>query len=360
MKQRVRQLLDEVLITHSPPGVEKEMDRVVLKHLQAHCDEIWQDVHGNIVGRVAGRCDTQATVILAHKDEIGTMVRRVDEDGKLWLEPLGGTVPWRYGEGPYDIIGDEVVTGVLSVGSTHVSHLSGRIHQAKTQPLTWELCYVDCKLDRAQLAQRGIGIGSRGVISRLRKQPVYLQDRFVGGFGLDDKAAVAAMIMTLEKIAAAGPPPFDVYFAATATEETGISGGAYVCRALGEKTTVHDAIAIEVAPVAEEYDLTMNGSPVVFMKDGVFVYNLELARELIHACERLNTGHQRIVARTFGSDTSSAVKYGLIGRAACIGFPTENTHGFEVAPIEAIENVGRVLAAHVLGESGSEETAEEA
>ena len=37
---------------------------------------------------------------------------------------------------------------------------------------------------------------------------------------------------------------------------------------------------------------------------------------------------------------------GTIARAACVCFPTENTHGYEMAHFESIINTGRMLGAY--------------
>ncbi len=353
MNDLTRALLDEILVTHSPCGREEEVEAIALRRFDEYCDEVWQDAHSNIIGKIAGGSSADATLLMAHKDEVSTMVRKIDDDGKIWFEPLGGTVPWRCGEGPYDVLGDEWLTGILSVGSTHSSHLSPRIHKAKHEkPLDWETCYLDCKLSKQELAERGVGVGSLGCISRLRKQPLYLRDKYVAGRALDDKAALVSLFVAMKEIKASGRrPALDVYFAATASEEIGISGGAYVVRSLIADRTVNTVIAAEIAPVAEEYPTVLDERPVILMKDAMFVYHPGLCRELIQTCDRLGLGHQEIVVRSFGSDTSMTVKYGTIGRAGCVGFATENTHGCEVAPVAAIENVGKLLAGFVLGDA---------
>lgn len=42
------------------------------------------------------------------------------------------------------------------------------------------------------------------------------------------------------------------------------------------------------------------------------------------------------------------MKQSAIGaRAGCVGFPCENTHGYEMAHLESIINCGRLLAAYM-------------
>jgi len=54
------------------------------------------------------------------------------------------------------------------------------------------------------------------------------------------------------------------------------------------------------------------------------------------------------------------VKYGYIGRAGCVGFATENTHGCEVTTVAGIENVGKLLAGFVMGEGHKPKAARKA
>jgi len=342
LNELLKELLEEVLVTHAPPGQEEEMAAVVRPRLEEYCDEVWQDPHLNLIGKIAGDTDDGAITIASHKDEVATMVERVEEDGKVRLDPLGGILPWRYGEGPFDLLGDEIVTGVLSVGSTHSSERSADIYAAKTsKPLKWDMCYVQCGLTREELKARGVDIGTRGCVSRSRKTPMYMAGR-VCGWGLDDKGAVVANLLTAKLVREAGRPPRTVYFAVTSSEEGGCSGGQYVARTLPADTM----IAVEIAPVAPEYPIEMSPVPVIFYKDQ-YTYDKALCDRLAGLCDEMGLGHQRGIFRSLGTDVSVALKAGLVGRGAAIGFPTENTHGYEMANMEAIGSCARVLARYV-------------
>ncbi|MEO0852362.1 MAG: M42 family peptidase, partial [Cyanobacteria bacterium J06648_11] len=54
---------------------------------------------------------------------------------------------------------------------------------------------------------------------------------------------------------------------------------------------------------------------------------------------------QLAVLSQFGSDGSIAMKFGHVPRAACLSFPTENTHGYEIAHLGAIANCIELLVA---------------
>jgi putative aminopeptidase FrvX len=346
MRDELTRLLNRLLVTHSPPGDEREMDEACREELGGLCARVWQDEAGNVIGLLPGKREGSPLRVMAHKDEIGCLVARIEDNGKMRLEPLGGAVPWAYGEGPLDVLGKEVVTGVLGVGSMHTSDLSPEVHAAKhSRPLSWDTCRLDCKLSREQLAQQGVTVGSRVCVSRSRKQPLRLGD-FVAGYALDDKAAVAVMLLAARMLKAAGRKPAqDTYLCMTAAEETGIAGGAFAAHTLPGDVV----LSVEIAPVAPEYPVEPGPNPVILYKDAVFIYDKGLSDELCAVASRLGLEPQRMAVRCFGSDSSSLVRYGLAGKVAAIGFPTENTHGCEITHLDALLNCAALLAAYAAG-----------
>ncbi len=344
MRTELKALLEKVLVTHSPGGWEEEMDEIVIAEFKKCSDNVHKDNKGNIYIEIPGLKPGPNTLITAHKDEISVIVRKIDDDGKIWLEPIGGIRPNKYGEGPFDLITEkEVIPGILHIGSTHTSELSTRIHKTKTELTTWELVYLDCKLNAENLKKRGAAIGDRACVARSRKKPMYMHDKYIGGYALDDKAAVAVLLLLAQKLKK-NSPLHDTTIAITCEEEYGISGGQYLCRVLKPDRI----IALEVAPVAEEYTIEMNELPVVLFKDGFHFYDRDLSRELIMAGKRQGFECQRAVIRNFGSEASKGSKDGLTAESACLCFPTENTHGFEVTSLDALENCFAVLYEYLI------------
>jgi putative aminopeptidase FrvX len=346
MKDELRELLQRLLLTHSPSGHEREMDELCLAALDGLCARVWQDDAGNVIGLVKGSGAGPPLRLMAHKDEIGCMVARIEDDGKMRLEPLGGSLPWVYGEGPLDVLGDEVVTGILGIGSKHVSALSADIHAAKTsQPLAWDKVRLDCKLSREELAKKGVTIGTRVCVSRTRKTPTLMGD-YVAGYALDDKAAAAVLLLAAKLLKAARRKPRqDTYLCFTSAEEPGCVGGIYAARSLPGDVV----IAVDVAPVAPEYPVEVGARPVVFYMDAHSIYDKRLADELCALCARLGVEPQRMVVRGYGSDASAAAKHGLAGKSALVGFATENTHGCEVAHLDGLVNCAQLVASYAAG-----------
>jgi len=332
-------LLRKLLVTHSPSGDESEIDDVVEPILKRLCDEVWTDEFGTIIGRVKGK-GGKPTCIAAHKDEVGMLVKRIESDGRIIVENVGGLHPWKIGEGPVQILAPGgLIDGVMSVGATHTTAETQNIQKARTGPLAWTGLHIDAKMTKDELKKAGVGAGTRVVIHRMRKEPMMLRG-YAAGYGLDDKAGLAIMLVALEEFRKKkSRPGGDIYFAATACEEVGAAGGAYLAKTLDFVTF----LAVEVAPAEKEYDVGNSEQPVVIYKDAVYVYDKSLSDELCRVADKIGCGAQRAAISSFGSDASMALKYGQAGRAACIAFPTQNTHGYEMANIEGMLNCGRLL-----------------
>ena len=109
----------------------------------------------------------------------------------------------------------------------------------------------------------------------------------MGGYGLDDKAGVAILILAAELLRSSGRrPALDLYLAVTSAEETGCGGGAYVSRTIPASTQ----IAIEIAPVAEEYPVALSPDPVILYKDVTMQYHKGLADQLSQTADEVCGG----------------------------------------------------------------------
>jgi putative aminopeptidase FrvX len=85
--------------------------------------------------------------------------------------------------------------------------------------------------------------------------------------------------------------------------------------------------------------------PVLLSQDGYGLYDEDLNGRIVAAARGLGVSLQHAVVSQFGSDGSIAMKGGHVARAACLGFPADNTHGYEIAHLGALEALYDVLLA---------------
>jgi putative aminopeptidase FrvX len=319
--------------------MESEIDRFLLARFQELGLETWQDQAGNVIAKIKGHDSTRKIAITGHKDEIGAIVKEITPDGCLQIRKLGGSFPWIYGEGVVDIIGDrETISGILSFGSRHVSHESPQKVQQEDKPLTWESAWVETKATPEELDAWGVRAGSRVVVGKHRKQPFRLKD-YIASYTLDNKASVAILLALAETVI---NPGVDIYLVASAKEEVGALGALFFT----SNNRLDALIALEICPLAPEYPIKDGSAPVLLSQDGYGIYDEELNQELRKVAQRAEIPLQLAVISGFGSDASIAMKFGHIAKAACLGFPTQNTHGYEIAHLGAIANCTSILQAY--------------
>lgn len=330
--------ITELVLCHSPSGVESEVDEWLLAKFQSLGVECWKDEAENVIAKIPGKDAERAIAITAHKDEIGGIVKAIEPDGRLQIRRLGGAFPWVYGEGVVDLLGDrQTLSGILSFGSRHVSHESPQKAQQEDTPVRWEDAWVETKRDVVELEEAGIRPGTRMVIGKHRKRPFRLKD-YIASYTLDNKASVAILLALAEQL---NEPPFTVYLVASAKEEVGAIGALHFTL----RNHLAALIALEICPLSQEYPIEDGPIPVLLSQDNYGLYDEYLNRAIATAATQANIPIQFAAISGFGSDASIAMKMGHVGRAACLSFPTQNTHGYEIAHLGAIANCIDILKA---------------
>jgi putative aminopeptidase FrvX len=333
--------LGELCEAHSPSGCEREIDRVLVKRLEASGILVWQDQVGNVIGHVRGRRTDRPLRLTAHKDEIGLIVKRVEDDGRLRVQRLGGMYLFKFGEGPVDILGDDaVVPGVLSFGSVHASEESA-LDSAKLgrTALKWSDVHVDCKLTARQIAQAGVHVGTKVTLARSLKRPRVLSD-YVCSYSLDDKCGVALLLLLADALHKE-PPPQDVYLVFSSGEEISGGGASFAARSLPGDALV----GLEIAPVADEYGIVNDARPVIIYADTRNVYDEAICVRAAQLASTINIGVQRAVISSYVSDPGTARQTGSAARVGLFAFPAENTHGYEVAHLGGVANLLHLVEA---------------
>ncbi|KGF73040.1 peptidase M42 [Neosynechococcus sphagnicola sy1] len=330
------QVIETLVLHHSPSGVETAMDQWLLETCEGWGLRVWQDAAGNVIVKLPGETSAAAIAITAHKDEIGAIVKAIRPTGQIEVRRLGGSFPWVYGEGVVDLLGDHTtLSGILCFGSRHVSHESPQKAQQENAPLRWEDAWVETKCTPEELAAAGIRPGTRMVVGKHRKRPWRLKDH-IASYTLDNKASVAILLelaRTIQK------PVCDLYLVASAKEEVGAVGALY----FSQRQPLAALIALEICPLSSEYPIQDGVAPVLLSQDSYGIYDETLNQQLRQAAAAANIPLQLATLSQFGSDASIAMKFGHVPRAACLGFPTENTHGYEITHLGAIANCAQIL-----------------
>ncbi|MGW0161410.1 M42 family metallopeptidase [Mycobacterium sp. NPDC003323] len=344
-------LLQELVATYGPCGQEDEVREICLREVTPLADEVWVDDAGNVVALLKGAAaDAPAVRLMAHMDELSMIVKRVESDGTLRLSPLGTMYPGNFGLGPVAILGrNDVLTGVLTLGSEHTTQESQRIWETKPdqgdKALDWLHVYAFTGRSTDELQAAGITPGARVCVHRSKRDLVRFGG-YVGSYFIDDRAAIVVLLEAAKRLRTQDEPlTRDVYLVFTTGEEIGANGGLYAARTLPDGVTV----AVDVGPTEQEYHTSMHGGPIVAYSDALTTYDKPTADALMDAATRSGLAPQAAVLGAFEPDASHSKAAGMCPRAGLLCIPTLSTHGYEVIAEGAIDDAATVLVGFLTG-----------
>ena len=341
-KEEMLALLAELLSKHAPSGDESEIEPLIRRELEAAGGDrvnIWPDDASNMYAHLPG--EGPKVMICAHKDEIGMIVTDVLDDGRLKVRNIGGSYPWKYGEGPVDILTDdgETLRAILSVGSVHT--VSGPVAELmRDKALTWDKVTLFTGLTPDELKAQGVHVGSRAVVARERKALQHIGD-YIASYALDDRMGVVSLIAAVGEVVKMSLP-LDLYFVVTTSEEIGLLGAIHAAQHIRPDI----CIALDTAPVTDDVPAEVSGQPIVWYGEAVF-NDKKTSDRLLQLADELGFGAQPVIYSRAASDAGGVKREGLTDISATFGFPRDNSHGFEIAHPDSLVNVTRLLIAYL-------------
>jgi putative aminopeptidase FrvX len=344
-------LLRQLILAPGPPGQEELVADIVENYSKELTCPVSRDARGNVVIGLPGDLEAPheaEIVVAAHLDEIALMVESAEPDGKLKVAPMGGLLPWKWGEGPVSLLASSgEIPGILGFGSIHTNSMESAAVRAREKPLSWDSARVFTGLSVHSLNEKGVRPGTRVVLGRDRRFITEFGD-FIAAPFLDDRADLAAMILALEIIKERGTADGNVKrrsvaFAATAAEEVGGHGALSLFRRLKPEIV----IALEIGPRVPESPFALDAKPTVWVNDG---YSAMQAKDINLMAKVVSESgidvHWQALSRG-GSDASCAASHGLVDRPFTLAFAAENSHGYEITHKNSIGNLARLVVALV-------------
>ena len=244
------------------PGLSGHEDRV-RRAIAGHLGEIHtqSDTLGNLWTTFEG---TGPSVLLfAHMDQLGFVVRKIEADGFLRLERLGG-VPERALPGQEVMIttrdGTDIF-GVIGIKSHHATPPDEKYVVPKVADL-----YVDCGFESAEEAEAaGVRIGAPVVYTT--GSFAIGAHRFTGP-AVDDRAGCAVLIEVAQALANRKGGP-TVHIAWTVQEEFNLRG----VQPLAQRLRPDIAIQLDLMLATDTPDLADRGEMVLGGGPGISLYS---------------------------------------------------------------------------------------
>lgn len=309
-------LLRELTETSGVPGYEDRIREVVRRELSASTDDVQTDAMGNVVGTVEGDSAYSVTVA-AHMDEIGFMVRHVDDDGFLQLDALGGWDPRVLKAQRVTVHAeDEDLTGVIGSPPPHTLDDEDLEKKPKVEDV-----HVDLGFPAEDVEDR---VAAGDLVTM--EQTTEVVGENVTGKALDDRVCLFAMLEAARRIE---NPDVTIHFAATVQEEVGLRGA----EALGVDLDPDLAIALDVTVAndvpgfqASEYVTTLGEGAAVKLKDSSVITSPKVHRRLRAVAEDEEIPHQVEILPRGGTDTASFQNSFGAKPVGALSIPTRYLH----------------------------------
>ncbi len=242
-------------------GLEDNMIKEMVKRFKPLADEVEVDRIGNVTAIFKGKDEKEPSLLIfAHMDELGLMIRKIEKNGYLRFDRIGG-VPEKTLMGQYmdvhTIDGKDSIKGFVG---TYAHHLTPA--EAKRAVPTHDKMYIDigAESDEEAIAM-GVNVGSAVTYNHQFHQT---GKHHISGKTLDNRIGCLMLIALAEHLKT-NQPAGNVYIVASVQEEFNIRGVMPAFTRLEPNAS----ICLDITPACDtpdlnlKYDMRLGHGPAV-------------------------------------------------------------------------------------------------
>ena len=201
-------LLERLCNAFGPSGCENQVRDILIPVITPLCDKVEVDNIGNIIAFKKGTAGKRTTMLAAHMDEVGLIIKEITADGYLKFDAVGGIDP-RVLIAKGVIVGKNRLNGVIGAKP---KHLMGKENSAdKISDL-----YIDIGAKDKAEAKSLVSLGEYAVFDT---EFFTLENNGIAGKALDDRAGCYILTELMKS-----EFKDDIYFVFTVQEEVGCRG----------------------------------------------------------------------------------------------------------------------------------------
>ena len=349
MKSRLRADLIDLMLTPGLSGHEERVATLIRARLAAEGLTSRVDRMGNVIATFEGDPEAPSVMLFTHMDQLGFFVRRIEADGLVRVERMGGVSE--------RAMAAQAVTLCVGEGRDVPGIIMNKAHHATTpdekyKVLTAPQIMIDTGHgSKAALEAAGVQIGTPVVY---RPQVIELGGDRIAGTSVDDRAGCAVLLEIARGLSLRMDGP-TVHLVFSVQEEFNLRGALVAAQTLTPDIALQIdlMLATDTPDMADRGEMTLGGGP------GISLYSF-------HGRGTLNgvIPHPALV-RLF-EDTARAEKMALqrsaqvgvltdlsyvqlVGEGVAsldIGFPMRYSHSsVECCDMEDLESLARLTLA---------------
>lgn len=239
-----KEFLINLVNTPAPSGYEEPVQKIWETEVKTFCSNIAKDVHGNLTATLNPGKD-KSIMIVGHSDEIGLIVNYINDDGFIFVRPIGGVDPNILASHRARIITPKgILWGAIGRTSLHLLSPQQRDKKLEVQDL-----WVDIGAKNRKDAEKYVSVGDPVVFGADYEE---LQNGVAMARCWDNRIGIYVVAEVMRKLSKVKNLNKTVYSVSSVQEETGVWGAGPVAYAL--KPTA--AIAIDVYPCSDQPEIS--------------------------------------------------------------------------------------------------------
>ena len=336
--------LRQLIASSGPSGFEQSVQQVIREEVGSYTDEIRTDVHGNVIAALHPTGQPRV-MLTAHCDEIGFLIRYIDDQGFLYFAPIGGfDTATLAAERVLIQTPTGTVSGVIGRKPIHTLHGEER----NKLPDISEM-WIDIGVANKEEAQHLVPLGSP--VTRAA-QLAPLHGDLVVSRALDDRAGIFTVIEAMRRIYEQREAlQAGVFFVSAVQEEVGSRGATTSAYSVAPLI----AIAVDVTFTSDHPGMSkqeigevrLNGGPVITVGGNINPCVYEL---LVKAATEAGIAYQidpQAASTYTDTDTVQIARGGIA--TGLVSIPCRYLHtGSEMASLKDMDEAANVLARFVL------------
>lgn len=339
----MKELIQKLSEASGVSGHEDEVNEIIQNYFCKYIDEIKNDKLGNLICIKKGRKNNGNKIMLAaHMDEIGLMVKDIDEKGYIKFTNIGGIDQRTLLCQEVIIHGAERIYGVIGMKPPHLTTEKEREKAVKMEDMV-----IDAGLKKQELNSL-IRIGD---IITIRRNLTFLLNDWVAGKALDDRAGIAALYVCLKELQSL-KHDIDVYFVATVQEEVGTRGAITSTYGINPDIGIAIDVGFGNTPELSKFDtIEVTKGPAITMGGNIHPKIFKKLKEV--AKEHYIDYQVEVAPGRTGTDawpmqvSREGVATGLLS------IPLRYMHtSVETISLEDIEKTGKLLAQFIVSLNG--------
>lgn len=342
MRKQSLDFLKELLSTPSPSGYEADNQRIWCDYARKIADEVHTDAYGNAVA-VLNPEGSPKIMLDGHVDEIGLIVKHIDDKGFLRLQNVGGFDTRNLHARRVLVQGKRDLTGLLNPAGPPVHVL-----KPEDRKKVYEIkeFYVDLMLP-AKRVKELVRVGDPVTLAQTTEP---LGDAITGK-AMDNRVASYVALEAIRRVKQAGGSKHRICYAATVQEEVGCRGAAPA--AFGVEPDVAVAIDVTLAcdtPGVSDEDkiCRFGGGAAIKIMDGHSISNRQIVDEWIALAKRKKIDYQLEVLPMGGTDAGAMQRARQGFKAITLSVPCRYVHTItESVHKKDLEAAIKLLAAYL-------------